>query len=175
MPTCTICQQEKPDDAFRLWKFKGKERRRSECVDCEAILKDRRKDNSTFVEKALQVPASNLPTIPKLPEERLNLAIEMRMEFYRCAALDALYDLAMMPLPDNSAMAQVKFMAAARLAGPVEGVPDRGAGPTFDSVLADLNKRFHESAPRIREVREKITITTFGDGEQQRVIEASPS
>lgn len=171
MPTCTLCQQDKPDEAFRPWKRKGKDTRRAECIDCEAILKERRKDNSTFVEKSLQVPASSLPRIPKLPEERLNLAIEMRMEFYKCAALDALYDLAMMPMPDNSAMAQVKFMAASRLAGPLEGVEDRGKGPTFDSVLSDLNKRFHENAPRIREVRERIV--TYSEGSAPPAIEGS--
>lgn len=171
MQTCTVCQIEKSEESFRPWKRKGVDTRRAECIDCEAIVKDRRKDNSTFVEKSLQVPANMLPTIPRLPEERLNLAIEMRMEFYKCAALDALYDLATMPMPDNSAMAQVKFMAASRLAGPVDGVPDRGTGPTFDSVLSDLNKRFHDNAPKIRSIRERTV--TFDGGEQQKVIEAT--
>lgn len=169
MPACTICNIEKPDDAFRLWKLKGKERRRSECADCEHIIKERRQDNSTFVERALQVPANTLPKLPNLPAERLNLAIETRMEFYKCAALDALYDLAMMPMPDNSAMAQVKFMAASRLAGPIEGVAQQGAGPTFDSVLKDLNDRFHLNAPKIRSIRERTV--NFDDGSQTRVIE----
>ena len=53
MPTCTICQTEKPDDAFRVFKVRGGSRRRSECEDCEIIIKERRKEDSTFAEKIL--------------------------------------------------------------------------------------------------------------------------
>ncbi len=170
MPTCTICTLEKADEAFRLFKHKGGERRRSECIECEVIIKARRKDNSTFVEKALQVPVNSLPKPPTSLADRLAMAVEVRMEFYKQSGLDALYDLATMPMPDNSAMAQVKFMAASRLAGPIEGVQERGSGPTFDSVLQQLNERFHANAPKIRSIRERTV--QFDDGSQTRVIES---
>lgn len=80
------------------------------------------------------------------------------MEYYRCGALDALWDLANMPMSPNSSMMQIKYLAANRLAGPAPTtgeVSPRGAGAT--DILAELNERFHSQAPKIREVRERIT------------------
>jgi hypothetical protein len=39
------------------------------------------------------------------------------MERYECGALDALYDLAMMPISQNSMLNRIKLAAAAELAG----------------------------------------------------------
>jgi hypothetical protein len=39
------------------------------------------------------------------------------MEVYSCSALDALYDLAMMPISENSMLNRIKLAAAVELAG----------------------------------------------------------
>jgi len=90
-----------------------------------------------------------------LSKELLNEAIEQRLGIYRVAGLDALHELATMPLDKNSAQNQVKLAAAARLAGsPEEG----GAGGEVGEALRALNQAYHEHAPRLRIVREKLTV-----------------
>jgi len=58
-----------------------------------------------------------------------------------------------MPVGENSAMAQVKLAAAARLAGGVER--DQG-GSDVAQTLAALNEAYHRDAPRIKSVRERV-------------------
>jgi hypothetical protein len=161
MAICTICKIEKPSEAFRANKA-SKSGVRSECIDCETELK-RIRPPRNMVEKLINVPAiaQSNPLAGWTGEERLTRAIELRMEFYRCTALDAMYDLAMMPLGENSSLMQVKFMAASRLIGPApDGVGGAPAGD-FDSVLASLNEKYHKTAPRIKSVRERVV--TFED------------
>jgi hypothetical protein len=96
------------------------------------------------------------------PEERLAQAIELRMEFYRCGALDALYDLAMLTITadGNSNMAQIKYLAARALAGPMpgEGAGGNPGNPDLNSLLSKLNDSYHSTAPRIKAIRER-TVT----------------
>lgn len=78
-----------------------------------------------------------------------------RKELYKCDALDALHDIAMMPITTNALMNQVKFLAAQLLAGPLNepgmSMPAEGA-----STLRQLNDEFAKSAQRIRSVRERV-------------------
>lgn len=88
----------------------------------------------------------------------LEAAIAARVLVYRQDALEALQDLAMMPLSENSSQNQVKYMAATRLLGgdkAQDAPPAPIAGPTGD-VMAQLRDAYRATAPRIREVRERI-------------------
>lgn len=97
-----------------------------------------------------------------LSRESLNEAIEQRVGLYRVAGLDALHELATMPLDPNSAQNQVKLAAAARLAGPPEG--GAGGGEVGEALRA-LNELYHQHAPRLRVVRETLTLEV-GPGEK---------
>lgn len=90
-----------------------------------------------------------------LPVEAISKAVEARIALYRVTGLDALHDLAAMPLSDNSAQNQVKLGAAVRLAGSTDG---QGGGGEIAETLRSLNESYHLHAPRIRIVRETLTI-----------------
>ena len=92
-----------------------------------------------------------------LPIEAIHKAIEDRLAMYRVAGLDALHDLATMPLDKNSAQNQVKLAAAARLAGDQGSF---GSGDGLADTLRELNQSYVENAPRLRVTREKLTIET---------------
>lgn len=98
--------------------------------------------------------------------EDFGRAMERRMSLYRIAGLDALHELASMPLDQNSAQNQVKLAAAARLAGPPEG--SQGGGELADT-LRELNQAYQQDAPRLRVIRERLTIETIAP---ERVIES---
>ena len=84
-------------------------------------------------------------------------AIERRMSLYRIAGLDALHDLASMPIDVNSAQNQVKLAAAARLAGPAA---ESGGEGELVETLRELNQQYHESAPKIRVLRQTLVEIT---------------
>lgn len=96
--------------------------------------------------------------------ETIHAAVERRLSLYRVAGLDALHDLATMPIDVNSAQNQVKLAAAARLAGAVESV----GGSGIEDTLRELNQKYQQEAPRLRIVRERTTIETMPP---ERVIE----
>lgn len=95
------------------------------------------------------------PEAEKLSTERIEEAVRSRLALYRVAGLDALHDLATMPIDENSAQNQVKLAAAARLAGSSDAGP--GGGDIADTLRA-LNDQYQKDAPRIRLVRETLTI-----------------
>jgi len=97
-----------------------------------------------------------------LPVEAISRAVEARIALYRVTGLDALHDLAAMPVSDNSAQNQVKLGAAARLAGSTE----THAGGEIEETLRALNESYHQNAPRIRIVRERLTMEV-GPGERE--------
>jgi hypothetical protein len=97
-------------------------------------------------------------------DERIRTAIEERLALYRVAGLDALHELATMPIDSNSAQNQVKLAAAARLAGSTDAGLSGGA---LEETLRELNKSYQETAPRLRVTRERLTIETVP---QERVI-----
>jgi hypothetical protein len=93
--------------------------------------------------------------------------IERRRTIYRSEAIDAIRELACMPRTDNSAMMQVKLLAAVRL---YNETGDTGAKNTIGDTLQALNNEFHATAKRITSVRETTREVTFE--ENPRVIEA---
>ena len=87
------------------------------------------------------------------------------MVLYRSQGLDTLQELATMPHGDNSAMAQVRLAAAARLAGTQEY--QSGASGAMDATLSILNDEYQKAAPRIKRVRERVI-----EFEDERVIQS---
>lgn len=90
-------------------------------------------------------------------EQTVRAAIEERLLLYRAVGLDALHDLAAMPIDENSAQNQVKLAAAARLAGNTGSTGDSG----IEDTLRELNQAYQQHAPRLRVVRERTTIETI--------------
>lgn len=88
-------------------------------------------------------------------DPHIHQAIEERVSLYRVAGLDALHELATMPLNDNSAQNQVKLAAAARLAGSIGGDQSSDMGDVF----RELREAYEQQAPRLRVIREKTTTT----------------
>lgn len=78
--------------------------------------------------------------------------ITRKTAIYRSEAQDEIYKLATMPISENSAQNQVKLMAALKLyeSGKIE------MGGEISGVLAALNDSYHQNAPRIRSVRERV-------------------
>ncbi len=102
------------------------------------------------------------------PEEALTKLALQKMAAYQIDALDAIHDLAMMPISTNSAQNQVKFVAAKLLAfREADQAPSDGG---LEGTLRALNDAYHKDAPRIRSVRERVV--TFES--EPRVIEQQP-
>lgn len=93
------------------------------------------------------------PAYDQLTMEQVEMDIERRLTLYRSDALDALHQLATMPIDDNSAQNQVKLAAAARLSGSTVAA---GEGSDIENTLRALNDEYHRAAPRIKRVRERI-------------------
>lgn len=106
-----------------------------------------------------------LPEYDRASQERLELEIARRMTFYRADGLEALHELATMPVGENSAMAQVKLAAAARLSGAME----RETSSELEDTLRELNEQYHLHAPRIKITRQ----TSIEIGPQERTIDAT--
>jgi hypothetical protein len=97
-------------------------------------------------------------------KDQLQRAVETRLAVYRVVGLDALHDLATMPIDSNSAQNQVKLAAASRLAGEV------GTGSTGNEIaetLRALNDEYHKHAPRIRVTRERMTVETLPPSDEK--------
>jgi hypothetical protein len=108
------------------------------------------------VSSVLQATMSAIATAEKgISAEALDDAIAQRLRVYRVVGLDALHDLATMPIDENSAQNQVKLAAAARLAGEAGG---GATGGEMGEALRELNQLYHEHAPRLRVVRERVTV-----------------
>lgn len=110
------------------------------------------------VSPALQETMAAMKEVGKgASEAQIHEAISRRLGIYRVVGLDALHDLATMPIDQNSAQNQVKLAAAARLAGSV----DVAAGSETSEILRELNQSYQQNAPRLRVIREKTTIETI--------------
>lgn len=90
-------------------------------------------------------------------DDQIRRAADARAQIYRVSGLDALHELATMPIDANSAQNQVKLAAAARLAGTVEAVGSGG----LEETLRELNAQYQSEAPRLRVTRERLTIETL--------------
>jgi len=80
-------------------------------------------------------------------------ALARRMKLYRSDALDALHDLAMMPISSNFGQNMVKLQACRTLTGTL---PEGQAAPEFDDTLRALNEQYHLAAKRIKSIRERM-------------------
>jgi len=97
----------------------------------------------------------NVPQQSGASNAQIHRAIEERIALYRVSGLDALHDLATMPIDENSAQNQVKLAAAARLAGGLEG----GAGSgEMAETFRELSELYQKHAPRLRVIRERTTV-----------------
>ena len=92
---------------------------------------------------------------PGISDADLHSAIEERVGLYRVTGLDALHDLAAMPIDANSAQNQVKLAAAARLAGGLEG---GATGGEMAETFRELRELYQKNAPRLRVTRERMTV-----------------
>lgn len=101
--------------------------------------------------------------------EQISAAVDKRTALYRVSGLDALHDLATMPIDENSAQNQVKLAAAARLAGTTEG---SGGGGDLAETLRLLNEQYQKESPRLRVVRERVTLETIPE---RTVVPDSPA
>lgn len=105
-----------------------------------------------------------LPEYDRISQEQLEIEVARRMTVYRADGLEAIHELATMAIGENSAMAQVKLAAAARLAG---SAVEKDQGSDLENTLRELNETYHQLAPRI-----KLTRTTVLEiGSPERTIE----
>lgn len=95
--------------------------------------------------------------------------LKRRQVLYRSEALDAIRELATMPMNDNSGMMQVKLLAAVRL---YNETGEKDAGSTIGDVLQALNVEYQQTAPRISEIRKTVYDVKF---DNPRAIEAEIS
>jgi hypothetical protein len=97
-------------------------------------------------------------------ESKLEVSIRRRMKLYGCDALDAMHDIALMPLSQNAMQNQVKFMACCRLIGDIE----HGSRPSgsLDDTLRRLNEEYQKTAPRIKAIRERIVTFEQDSGSE---------
>jgi hypothetical protein len=103
----------------------------------------------------------------RISVEELERAVSRRLALYRVDGLDALHDIATMPIGENPALVASKLGAAVRLAG---GLEAGGVGSETSDILRELNAAYHASAPKIRIVRQ--TMTTVEMGTDEKVIES---
>jgi len=116
----------------------------------------------TVYHQALET-ASN-PDYERATSAQFESAVKKRLSAYRVVGLDALHDLAAMPIDENSAQNQVKLAAAARLAGSVEA---GGFDGELAEALRELNMDYHQHSQRIRVVRETKTAIEITPHERE--------
>lgn len=101
------------------------------------------------------------PEYARATLEEFQAAVDLRLSVYRIDGLDALHELAVMPIDENnSANNQVKLAAAARLAGTADGGT---MGGEIADTLRSLNEMYHREAPRIRITRTEIEVSRGGE------------
>lgn len=97
--------------------------------------------------------------------------MEVKRVLFRYEALQSLHQLATMPLSDNSAQLQVKLLAATRL---YSETGDASIGSEVDQTLRRLNEDYHQAAPRIKSIRERIVEFEDQPTAAPRVIDVLP-
>lgn len=112
---------------------------------------------STLVQQALKAAQEKAVEgdVTAMSDQEYANAIAERERLYRIVALDAMHDLAAMPISDNSSQNSVKLAAASRLAGPTA---QESAGHELAETLRQLNESYQKQAPRIKVVRETLTL-----------------
>jgi hypothetical protein len=108
----------------------------------------------------------------RISSEELERAVSRRLALYRVDGLDALHDIATMPIGENPALVASKLGAATRLAG---GLSEGVGGSETSDILRELNAAYHASAPKIRIVRQTMTTVEMGPEEHEIPAENPPS
>lgn len=111
----------------------------------------------------LRARSRTAKSFQSVDEAEIRDAVERRLALYRVSALDALHDLATMPVDSNSAQNQVKLAAAARLAGPTES---GSGGGELGETLRTLRDEYQANAPRLKVIRERMTVEVSGPDER---------
>ena len=95
-----------------------------------------------------------LPNYDRLSGEQVAEEVRRRLTIYRADALEALHQLATMPVSEDGFANQTKMAAAVRLmGGGLEHSQDAGG---IDDTLRQLNEQYQRDAPKIRSIRERI-------------------
>lgn len=103
------------------------------------------------------------PEYIRMSDDQFHAQLMERRAAYKVDAEDVIHDLAMMTF-DSAAMADVKLRAAIAM----KGTEERKAGDVSqEMVLADLNKLYQESAPRVRQVRAQLIEISYAAPETQ--------
>jgi hypothetical protein len=120
---CRQCDQHKVLSEFRRAKVtkNGRRYERFVCRGCEnaswrAAWRTGRKGRQSGTTLAVNAPHIAAPMLGG-GKAKLEDLVYRRMQTYGCDALDALYDLAMMPISQNSMLNRIKLAAAVKLAG----------------------------------------------------------
>lgn len=119
-----------------------------------------RLDRAIRVSATLQATLATLRETPQreqpaLTDSMIQSEVDRRIALGRAVGLEALHDLASMPIDENSAQNQVKLAAAARLAGGLEG---GGSNAEMAETLRQLQQDYQQNAPRLRVIRERTTV-----------------
>lgn len=85
----------------------------------------------------------------RMSADQFREELEQLTRAYRVEAIEVIRELASMPF-DSAAMADVKLKAAIELRGANTDAPINNS---HSQVLAELNDRYQQSAPRIRSIR----------------------
>jgi hypothetical protein len=121
---------------------------------------------------ALQTEKVENSDFDRVSVEQLEHAVARRLALYRVAGLDALHDIATMPIGENPALVASKLGAATRLAG---GLSEGVGGSEASDILRELNIQYHANAPKIRIVRQTLTTVEMGPEEHEIQADCPPS
>jgi hypothetical protein len=159
---CRECGFEKNVTEFRPAKLarNGKLYPRHQCRACEnSTWRDAwragKKGRLSAATLAVNAPHIAEPMLGG-GKAKLEDLVYRRMQTYGCDALDALHDLAMMPISENSMLNRIKLAAASELAGPLTLLKSADAPENLGKALHDLDMRYHATAARIKALRERI-------------------
>lgn len=138
------------------------------CTECRMVYKGTKVRHIPVAEDIVQVP--RLPAPGNDRGQLLDVAVELRTKNYQEPALQAIYELAVMPVSANPNLMNIKMAAARLLVGPMPWEQGQGqpVGDNPGSLLASLNEAYHTHAVRIKNIRER-TIT-FSDDKDDKVI-----
>lgn len=95
-------------------------------------------------------------------DAQIERAVQERVSLYRVTGLDALHDLAVMPISENSAQNQVKFAAGAKL---IEGVSGGSSAGELEVIFRELRETYQKEAPRLRVIRQTTTTVEMAPGQ----------
>ena len=91
----------------------------------------------------------------RISTEQFREELDNLTRSYRIEATNVIYELATMPFNDSAALADVKLKAAMQLRGAHSDAP---VNSDQQQILAELNRLYQESAPRIKSTRIAIEV-----------------